>query len=124
MFVYLVLLVENSSLLKTHLIQLFLNGRKLISFCGFFRPFGPRYVNNNVTTKSSCYISWAKWSDKCTKRNDIFPIKYSCIGCVFSQGYHFVSTVKLTSHRLLYRNCTNITNMWHFLKVHDSKRSK
>ena len=48
-------------------------------------------------------------------------------GCVtprtrIRQGYHFVSTVKSTSHWLLCRNCINITNMWHFLKVNDSKR--
>jgi hypothetical protein len=35
------------------------------------------------------------------------------------QGYHFVSTAKLTSHELLYRNCINITNMWHFLEMLD-----
>ena len=34
-------------------------------------------------------------------------------------GYHFVSTTKLTSHGLLYRNCINITNMWHFLEMLD-----
>ena len=49
---------------------------------------------------------------------------YTLIIILFKQGYHFVSTVKLTSHRLLYRNFINITNMWHFLKVHDSKHSK
>ena len=61
---------------------------------------------------------------KSPKRYQKILCSFGCMYESIEQGYHFVSTVKLTSHRLLYRNCTNITNMWHFLKVHDSKRLK